>query len=138
MADGSIWEVRDYAEILRVQDAEVLGSYTEDFYRGMAAVTCKHYGEGNAYYVAARTDAGRMRPLFEKMMKDARIFAQDLPEGVEYHERSGDEGTYAFYLNCTAEEKAVSGIRGKELLTGTRVDDSLILPEYGAAVVKRD
>ena len=27
------WEVRDYAEILRLTDAEVLGRYTDDFYQ---------------------------------------------------------------------------------------------------------
>ena len=33
------WEVFDYAEILRVRDADVLGTYTDDFYQGSAAVT---------------------------------------------------------------------------------------------------
>lgn len=52
--DGSSCELRDYAEILRVGTADVLGTYDSDFYAGNAAVTVNSYGKGKAYYVAAR------------------------------------------------------------------------------------
>lgn len=136
--DGSRWEVVDYAEILKVQDAGVLGTYTDDFYRGTAALTCREYGKGKAYYMAARTSASQMRPLFERMLADAGIPVKALPEGVEYHLRTGEEGSYAFYLNCTTEEKTVTGVKGLELLTGNKIKDSITLPEYGVAVVKLD
>ena len=136
MTDGSRWEVRDYAEILRVQDARTLGVYTDDFYQGMAAVTCKEYGKGRAYYVAARTDAIQMLSLFEKMLADAGVPVRKLPEGVEYHVRSGEEGNYAFYLNCTAQELTISGVQGKDLVTEGDIDNILTLPGYGVAVVR--
>lgn len=134
--DGEKWEVADYAEVLRVQDARVLGTYTEDYYRGGAAVTCKEYGKGKAYYVAARTSAAQMLPLFQRMLADAGIPARLLPEGVEYHARSGEEGVYEFYLNCTGEPAAVSGVNGFDLVSETEVRDTLNLPGCGAAVVR--
>ncbi|MCI9143626.1 MAG: beta-galactosidase [Lachnospiraceae bacterium] len=136
MTDGTRWEVKDYAEILRVQDAQVLGSYTDDFYQGSAAVTCKNHGKGNAYYVAARIAGEQMAPLFEKMLTDAGIPVRKLPEGVEYHMRSGEEGCYEFYLNCTMEEQTVPGVNGKDLVTDRQITDTLTLKEYGVAVVR--
>ncbi len=135
MADNSRWEVREYAEILRVHDAQTLGVYTEDFYKGTAAVTCREHGKGKAYYVAARTDADQMLPLFEKMLTDAEIPMRKLPEGVEYHVRSGEEGNFAFYLNCTTREVTLSGVKGRDLVTDREIEDSLTLPGYGVAVV---
>ena len=38
LEDGSVWGVRDYAEVLRVKDAQVLGVYTDDFYKGTPAL----------------------------------------------------------------------------------------------------
>jgi len=135
LSDGSQWEVVDYAEVLRVQDAQILGTYTEDFYQGSAAVTCKESGKGKAYYVAARTAAEAMRPLFEQMLKDAQVPVKALPEGVEYHVRSGEEGTYEFYFNCSREEVELSGVNGREMLTNAQIEGVLTLPGYGVAVM---
>ena len=135
LEDGSCWEVRDYAEILRVQDAQVLGTYADDFYKGTAALTCKEYGKGRAYYAAARTAAEQMQPLFEKMLTDAGIPVRKLPEGVECHVRSGESGNYAFYLNSTSEQVSVSGVAGRELVTDAEVEGVLTLPAFGVAVV---
>ncbi len=135
LEDGSCWEVRDYAEILRVQDAQVLGTYADDFYKGTAALTCKEYGKGRAYYAAARTAAEQMEPLFEKMLTDAGIPVRKLPEGVECHVRSGESGNYAFYLNSMSEQVSVSGVAGRELVTDAEVEGVLTLPAFGVAVV---
>nr|WP_300839304.1 beta-galactosidase [uncultured Acetatifactor sp.] len=131
------WEVFDYAEILRVRDADVLGTYTDDFYQGSAAVTCKSHGEGRAYYVAARTSAAAMRPLFERMLGDAGIAVRKLPQGVECHVRTGEEGVYEFYLNWTGAFVSIPGVTGQDLITGAEIIDTLTLPKYGTAVVRR-
>jgi len=136
MRKGDKWEVVDFAEILRVQNAEVLGVYTDDFYQGMAALTCKKHGAGNAYYIAARTSTEAMAPLFRKMLQDAGVPVNELPDGVEFHERVGEEGTYHFYFNCNTTEVTVSGVSGVDLLTGESVDGELKLEGYGVAVVR--
>lgn len=136
LPDGNRWEVRDYAEILRVQDAEILGVYTDDFYAGKAALTCKNHGKGNAYYIAARTDAVSMLPLFRQMLHNAGIPVKELPDGVEYHLRSGRECCYAFYLNRTDHMAEIPGVRGVDLVTDAVIEDNLLLPAFGAAVVR--
>lgn len=131
------WKVKDYAEVLRVQGAKVMGVYGSDYYEGTAALTCKEYGRGKAYYVAARCPAEQMAPLFEQMLSDGGIPVKKLPEGVEYHVRSGEEGSYEFYLNCSDVPVTVENVHGTNQETGETVAGILTLPEYGAAVVKR-
>lgn len=135
-ADGEEWEVKDYAEILQVKDAQILGTYTEDYYQGMAAVTCKEYGKGKAYYVAARSCPERMRSLFVRMLSDAGVPVRETAENVEVHVRSGEEGIYEFYLNH-GPETVVKGVSGRDLVTGEAVDGELKLEKYGVAVIKK-
>lgn len=133
--DGKVWEVTDYAEILRVKDAQVLAKYAEDFYADTAALTCKEYGKGKAYYMAARVKPEEMIPLFEQMLGDAGIPVRKLPDGVECHVRTGEEGSYAFYLNGNAEPVDVTGVEGVDMLTDAKIQGTLTLPGYGVAVI---
>ncbi len=137
--DGTEWEVFDYAEVLRVGTAEVQGVYAEDYYKGGAAVTCNPFGKGKAWYAAARVAPEEMWTLFEKMLGECGIPARRLPQGVEYHQRLGEEGTYDFYLNWTTEPRAVETGPGRELLTGRSAGEGAWeLEPYGAAVVLRE
>lgn len=130
------WEVRDYAEILRVDDAVVLGNYTDDFYEGMPAVTQKKYGKGNAYYVAARVAPGQMRSLFYRMLTEAKVPFYDLPLGVEIHQRDGKEWSYKFYMNHGMETVKLLGINGVNIEKGECVEGVLTLEGYGSAVIR--
>lgn len=139
--DGRRWDVYDYAEVLRVQDAKILAAYEDDYYQGSAGVTVKewesdHGKTGRAYYVAARVSARDMRSLFEQMLLDAGIPVKSLPEGVEYHIRQGDECNYAFYLNHSISEVNVEQVHGKDLVTGNEIDGKLKLEGYQAAVIQ--
>ena len=114
----------------------MLASYTEDFYQGMAAVTCKETGKGKAYYVAARTAPGQMAWLFEQMLKEAGISTRQLPAGVEYHVRSGEEGTYEFYLNHNTHPVKVENVQGPDLESGAVVQGDLELAGLCTAVIR--
>lgn len=131
------WHVRDYAEILRVLDAEVLGKYTDDFYAEGAAVTCKKFGKGKAYYVAARVDAGEMAPIFKKMLSDAGIAGKQLPKAVEYHVRKGDGVSFEFYLNHAETPTEVENVYGIHEETQEEINGSLPLAAFEAAVIRR-
>ena len=68
-------EVRDYAEVLRVADGtNVLGTYEQDYYKGMAAVTERTCQNGSAMYIAARLDGASMQHLYARTLKKAGIF----------------------------------------------------------------
>jgi beta-galactosidase len=134
-SDGSLAEVRDYAEILRVADAEVLGTYDSDFYAGTPALTVKKYGNGSAYYLAARMEMSKMSDLFMEMLRNANIPFQKLPSGVECHRRYSDNNTYTFYLNTGDAPVELSDIHGINLLNNKKTDGTLRLNKYEVAVI---
>lgn len=133
---GAACEVKDYAEYLQVRDAEVLAVYLEDYYKDCAAVTRKAYGKGNAYYVAARIAPEDMAPIFARMLEEARIPMQKLPEQVGCYVRTGEEGVYSFYLNYSKEPVTVESVQGYEMLTERETAGTLSLESYGVAVVR--
>lgn len=134
--DGKVCEVRDYAEILRIKDADVLATYNEDFYAGTPAVTLKKYGKGNAYYVAARITAEDMMPLFEQMLSNVGIETKELPENIEYHKRTGDEGTYEFYLNFSDKAQVLENVHGTDLVSGAKLEGKAEIQGYNVLVVR--
>lgn len=137
--DGSSCELRDYAEILRVGTADVLGIYDSDFYAGNAAVTVNSCGEGKAYYVAARIDYSKLGEIMEQMMVNAGIAIKDLPDGVQYHCRYADDGTaYGFYLNNTNEPQTISEVHGTDIQTKNIFDGKMELAPFGVSIIKEN
>ncbi|MDO5422920.1 MAG: beta-galactosidase [Eubacteriales bacterium] len=136
-ADGAEFEIRDFAEILKVQDAEVLASYGEDFYAGTPVVTRRKEGQGTAWYVGARISQEGMEKIYRICLKEAGIAGRPMPEGVECRVRKAGEETYVFYLNETEQAVSISGEKGTELLTGRTVTDQITLKPLGAAVIRR-
>lgn len=127
--------VRDYAEVLRISGAETYGTYHSDYYGGKAAVTINTYGQGKAYYVAARLDDASMQHLFEKLFTEAGIQIYKLPDGVERHTRKADGTEFTFYLNCTEETQNIENVQGTDILTGKETNGTLVLEKYGVAVI---
>jgi beta-galactosidase len=134
--DGSLASIKDYAETLRVSDAEVIASYTDDFYSGTPVVTKKKYGKGCAYYIGARICDEKMSSIFLEMAENAGITRKELPYGVEYHKRTSDGESYEFYLNNSEEVQKVKDVKGINLLNGEQVNGILELGKYETAVIE--
>lgn len=134
--DGSSGIIKDYAEILRVNNASVLATYGQDFYKGTPVVTANNYGKGTAYYVGARIAQSKMRDIFIQMAQKAGIEYKKLPLGVEYHKRTTDGESYEFYLNNTESSVVVEDVNGTNLLNDKKVNGILELEKYEIAVVE--
>ena len=128
--------VKDYCEVLRVQDAKVLGTYEEDYYGGMAVLTVKEKGKGAAYYVAARMDDASMKELLRRLCTKAQIPVMNYPDGMETHVRYGEAATYRFIQNDTEFPQKVVVEPALELLTGMEVSGEVIVDKYGTLVLK--
>lgn len=134
--DGSSGIIKDYAEILRVNNASVLATYGQDFYKGTPVVTANNYGKGTAYYVGARIAQSKMRDIFIQMAQKVGIEYKKLPLGVEYHKRTADGESYEFYLNNTESSVVVEDVNGTNLLNDKKVNGILELEKYEIAVVE--
>lgn len=133
---NEVLEVRDYAEILRVTDADVIGKYTDDFYKDTPAITCNCSGKGKAYYQAARCMGDDLGCVIKRLLKEADVNIRDIPVGIEYHKRIGKNETFDFFLNVSSESIELSNISGMNVITGEQIQGSVVLKEREYLVLK--
>ncbi len=98
---GKRYAVREMAERIDAEGAQVLGVYEEDFYAGEPAVTVNQYGRGKAYFIAARTGQDFLDDFYQDLAEALAIprAARQLPLGCEATTREAEGTTYRFYLN---------------------------------------
>lgn len=129
---------KDYCDILKVQTAEVLARYTDDFYEGTAAVTVNEYGKGKAYYVGARIEESGMEAIITKIMQEKNIAFEKLPDGVEYHCRQIENISYDFYMNFSDEKVTIKlNGAGTNMLTQESFGDEIVIDALESVVIKR-
>lgn len=139
--NGTDYQAVDYCELIHPQGAEVLATYTTDFYAGMAAVTRNAYGKGKAYYVAFRDDGAFTDRLVEDLLRETGItsdFDGPLPEGVTAHSRTDDETVFVFLQNFSREEKETSTAHAWITAdTGETVTGAITLKPYETVILSR-
>ena len=88
-------------EIIRLEDAEIMATYGQDFYAGTPALTRKQTGKGSAWHVASSPNAAFINGLLEHLCAEIGIQAvlPDLPDGVEVTCRSKAGQNFYFILN---------------------------------------
>lgn len=140
--EGERHEATLLCDLLHPEGAVSLASYEEDFYAGMPVLTRNGYGKGQAYYVAARSDAAFYRKLVAMLAKEAGIApVLKTPHGVEATLRCNEKNEFLFLLNHEKIEQSVTLPKdGTELLTGQaeRKGNQFVLPPYGVAILKMD
>ncbi|CAH0225388.1 beta-galactosidase [Microbacterium foliorum] len=105
-----------FAEELLVQDAEVLGRFTEGRTAGRAALTRHTFGAGLGYYLATIPDDDGMAAVLGWLAAEAGVSPEieGLPEHVEVARR----GSILTVINHSAQPYAVD-IEGVDLLDGS-------------------
>ena len=120
--DGREYECGFLCDLIHAEGAEVKGVYTKDFYAGRPALTRNAFGEGEAWYVAARADKAFLDDFYAEIAARAGV---ELPgekvEGVLTTSRVKDGKTFRFIMNFSGEEKKVSLPGGTDLITGEAV-----------------
>lgn len=96
------YQCRELCDLIHAQTAEVLGVYQEDFYQGRPALTCNQYGQGQAYYLAARTAGDFLNDFYQMIIDKHGVRActsMQLPQGVVATTRRTDGNEYLFVQN---------------------------------------
>lgn len=117
---GKEYGIRRYCDLVQLGDAEVLAAYESDFYAGMPAVTRKRYGEGTAYYMAARADGDFLYAFYRKLIQEKgiqRIVQEEYVPDVMVKERGSGDKKSVFLMNFANTERKI----GSELLKGYEV-----------------
>ena len=136
LKDGRRFAIHELCEIPEDLGAETLGSYERDFYAGLPCLTRNAYGEGEAYYLAAKVEQAGLDAIYTDIV-DAlgivRALPDALPEGVVATERGGA----IFLQNYSGQARQVSlAAEYTDLLTGEAVTGDFDMPVNGVMVLQ--
>lgn len=117
--EGTAYPAILLCDLLHTEGAEALCFYEKDFYAGMPVLTRNRFGNGYAYYVAARSNAGFYRHLIDNICKEAGIKPlMETPELIEVTQRRNENGTFLFFLNHDTKAHDISlNCAGTDILT---------------------
>ena len=99
------YSCRYLCDLVRVNGAEPLMVYGDDFYAGHAALTKNTYEKGTACYVAADAEEAFYDDFIAALMMEKGIkapVAGAIPAGLEVTTRETDTVRYYFYQNFSA------------------------------------
>ena len=137
---GEKYKVKDYCDVIHAETAEVLATYSDDYYAGYPALTKNKYGNGHAYYVAARTYNDFDTQFFSTLIEELDIKAAidiDLPLGVNAEYREDDKNKYIFLMNFSEEEKKITLDKEYlEMLSDTKINGEVSLEKYKVIILK--
>lgn len=139
------YECRNLCDLVKVQGAEVLSVYSDDFYQGYPALTRNQYGKGFAYYVCADGEAEFYNDLFKNVIMESPIeplVRGEIPEDVEVCSRESDEYEYLFIQNFNREPVKLVAEMIEDIGSGTLIYGELWkngeIGGYQTLVVRRE
>lgn len=125
----------DWTERLRVIDADVVDTYADGPLAGLAAITRRTAGAGEAWYVSADLEPDSLDTLVDAVASASGVSSTvPVVAGVEAVRRVGDNA-WLFLIN-NSDVDAVVPANGWELVTGESVPGSLAVPAGAVRVVR--
>jgi beta-galactosidase len=126
-----------WADLIHLEGAESLASYTEDFYAGTPAVTRNVFGEGTAYYLGTRPEERYTKSLLQRVCQEAGVRpTAQVPPGVDAVRRKTEAASFLFLLNHNQEAVEVMLPNpGRDLLTGKEHSLNLVLDPLEVAIL---
>ncbi len=135
------YQTRELCELIHAETAQVLATYTEDFYAGRPALTVNDFGKGRAYYIASRNEERFLEDFYNLLISTLSLkqdIETEMPVGVMARTRSDGRQQFIFLMNFTAYEQSVEFISAKfrDILTGAEATGQITLPAYGVMVLR--
>lgn len=124
-----------WADVMTLEGAEALATFSEGFYAGRPAATQHRFGEGSSFYLGTRLDAAGTAWLLGKACERAGIVAERFPEGVEAVRRTSEGADYLVLLNHTENSVKVEFETATDLVGG-ETTGPLTLPPYGVRFLR--
>jgi beta-galactosidase len=127
-----------WADVIDLEGAKALATFTGDFYAGRPAITEHAHGHGRAIYVGTRLAPASMGELLGRICAEAGVHAPlAAPAGVEVVARTGsDDRRYLFVLNHRPAPVTIPlPTPMADLLGGEGPRADLTLDAYGVAVL---
>jgi beta-galactosidase GanA len=128
-ADGEPYACDLWADLIHLEGAQSLASYTENYYAGTPAITSHTFGAGAAYYLGTRTEKHYTKSLLQELCDEAAVSpTAEAPPGVDAVRRNGEDASFLFVLNHNQETVEVQLPQGgRDLLTDKEHQSKLTL-----------
>jgi beta-galactosidase len=136
LADGTLFGCDLWSDLLDLEGAEALATYTDDFYAGRPAITRHRFGQGSAFYVGTRLDAAGADWLIGELCAAGGVQPPlVVPDGVEAVRR----GRLLFLLNHRGEPVELPIPAGFTAVAGgAEAKGSLSLERFGVTVLQEN
>jgi beta-galactosidase len=137
------YEATLLCERIRLESAEPLAVYTDDFYAGEPALTVNRFGMGQAYFLATKADTIALEGILHGICQEQGVVSPlahgaPPPKGVEVSVRVSPEGQQLLYLlNHNHDTVTVLLHEGiyTDLLTGEMCLNTVALPSLGVRIL---
>ena len=137
--EGKKYQAKDYCGIIETTSAETIGTYASEFYAGSSAITQHQFGEGVAFYLAARTNVDLLRQFYQPIVEQHQLVNDLLKESnpcVSVQKRSTEYEEYHFVMNFSEGNQTIYLQKtGKDLESGEEVTGTLTLAPYEVRVL---
>jgi beta-galactosidase len=139
-ADESEFDVSLWSDVIRLEGAEALALYLDDYFADSPAITRHHFGQGTSYYVGTELGQQGLSWLVNRLCTEIGLQPfMDLPQGVEMTRRSDGTHTWLFFLNHSDKEvKITLNQSGYDLLKNTQVKKSVHLGPSDISIIQLD
>jgi beta-galactosidase len=136
--DGTRTKATFWADIASEGDGHILARIADGPWAGRPAVVETIYGQGRAFYVAARLDAVGLQRVYDRVAALSGEQPLVTPVSVERVVRVAAGSWYEFLINHSDEDQhVVVAPGGFDLLSERDVDGKVTLPPMGVAIVRR-
>ncbi|MDQ0338643.1 beta-galactosidase [Caldalkalibacillus uzonensis] len=97
---GETFECTTWADMIRLEGAQALAVYGEDWYAGHPAVTVHHFGQGKSVYIGTHPESRFVGQLLEKVLAEHHITPPlEVPAKVEVQRRYTENEEYLIIVN---------------------------------------
>jgi beta-galactosidase len=131
-----------WGEMLHLEGARALATFTSDYYAGGPALTVHQFGAGQAYYLATQVSQELLDKLTRLLCRQAGVPALlEAPAGVEVTRRRRTDGRSVYFLlNHTDQDTLVALPAGtfKALLAGGEHTESVAVPAGDVVVLLQE
>jgi beta-galactosidase len=135
---SAVYECDLWSDVIDLEGASALATYTQDFYKGRPAITRHSFGQGHSYYLGTRPASALLERLMLQICQEAQVTPSPLavPSGVEVVCRQDADHFYYFVTNHTKDTLELKlPAPAQELLTQAEAIQTLCLEPYGVAIL---
>jgi beta-galactosidase len=139
--DGSVIPCDLWADVIDLEGAQAVATFTGNFYAGQPAITEHSFGRGSAFYIGTRLAPEAMGALLGRIAAAAGVTPPvSAPPGVEVvRRRTVDGRTLWFVLNHRPELATVTlPVAGIDVLRGLDTPGTMALAPFDVAIIQAD